>query len=235
MSTHPHRLLRVTLLLLAISQPLRSVSAASISWGSDFSSFPIPELLNSTGAPLDASYSFEIGSFGSLFTPTMGNIADWQANWKVFDRSYDPTPADPNDGDPFGWNPGLFFVGVETLNALGGSDSPDANPADVFGVGEVAYVWAYNSKNIVPGTEWALAMDSNNSPTSWRFAAPTDPDSAWSLATVNTAIIGSVNPSPLLALQTAPVPEPSSAFLLFAAAATHLIRRARRLSRTSML
>jgi len=213
MSTHPHRLLRVIFLLLASWLPLRSVSAATISWGSDFSVFPAPELLDSSGTPLDASYSFEIGSFGS-FTPTMGNIADWQANWKVFDRSYDPTPADPNDGDPFGWNPGLFFVGVETHNALGGSDSPDANPADVFGVGEVAYLWAYNSKSIVPGS---------------------DPDSAWSLATADTAIIGSVNPSPVLALQTAPVPEPSSAFLLFAAAATHLIRRARRLSRTSMV
>ncbi len=153
---------------------------------------------------------------------------DWQANWKVFDRSYDPTSADPNDGAPFGWNPGLFFVGVETLNALGGSDSPDANPTDVFGVGEVASLWAYNSKNIVPGTEWALVMDSNNSPTSWQFAAHTDPDGTGTLATADTAI-GSVTPSLLLALQTAPVPEPSSAFLLFAADATHPIRRARRM------
>ncbi|MEQ1749914.1 MAG: hypothetical protein ABL974_10855, partial [Prosthecobacter sp.] len=205
-----------------------------------------PALLSSSGTPLDTSYSFEIGSFGlndpldplsGFFVPTLGNITEWQDHWKVFDRSYDPTPADPGDGDPFGWNPGLFFVGVETHNALGGSDSPDANPADVFGVGEVAYLWAYNSKNITPGSEWALVMDSNNSPTSWQFAAPTDPDSAWSLATANTAIIGSVNSSSVIALQTTPVPvpEPGAALLLFATAATHLIRRARRLTRTSLL
>ncbi len=216
--------------------PASLSQASTISWGSDFSSSPIPELLDSSGTPLDASYSFEIGSFGS-FIPDLGNIADWQANWKVFDRSYDPTPADSGDGDPFGWNPGLFFVGVETHNAGGGSDSPDANPSDVFGVGEVAYLWAYNSKSIGPGSEWALVMNSSNSPTSWQFAAPTDPDSDWSLAAADTAIIGSVNPSSVLALQTAPVPvpEPGSALLLFAAAATHLIRRARRLTRTSVL
>jgi hypothetical protein len=197
---------------------------------------------------LDASFSFEIGSFGLIdpldplsgyFVPTMGNIADWEANWKVFDRSYDPTPADSGDGDPFGWNPGLFFVGVETLNAGGGSESPDANPTHVFGVGEVAYLWAYNSKSTGPGSEWALVMDSNNSPTSWQFASPTDPDSDWSLATANTAIIGSVNPSSVLALQTAqvllPVPEPGSALLLFATAAAHLFRRTRRLTRTTVL
>ena len=231
MKSHSVLKLILSLALVGMCTPARS---STISWGSDFSSFPIPELLTSGGTPLDATYSFEIGSFGS-FTPTLSNISDWQANWKVFDRSYDPTPADSGDGDPFGWNPGMFFVGVETLNASGGSDSPDANPTDVFGVGEVAYLWAYNSKSIVPGSEWALVMDSNNSPTSWQFAAPTDPDSAWSLATADTAIIGSVNPSSVLALQTAPVPEPGSAFLLFVAAATHLIRRVRRLSRMNMI
>lgn len=241
-------------LLLAAALP---IEAASITWSSDYSTSPIPELLDSSGTPLDASYSFEIGSFGLIdpldplggyFVPTMANIVDWQANWKVFDRSYDPTPGDPGDGDPFGWNPGVFFLGEAVLNALGGSDSdarsfdypfdpfvPAVDPTDVFGDGEVAYLWAYNSKSIVPGTEWALVMDSNHSPTSWRFTAPTDPDSAWNLATADTAIIGSVNPSSAIALQMAPVPEPGSAFLLFAAAASHLIRRARRLSRTSMV
>lgn len=222
--------------------------ASTIAWGSDFSVFPAPSLLTSTGSELDSSYSFEIGAFGlndpldplsGFFVPTLANISQWQANWKVFDRSYDPTPADSGDGDPFGWNPGLFFTGVETLNALGGSESPDATPGAVFSVGEVAYLWAYNSKTIGAGTEWALVMDSNNSPTKWQFAAPTDPDTAWNLSTADTAILGSVNSSSTIALQTAPVlaavPEASSAFLLLAAAVAGLCRRSRRPTRDSLV
>lgn len=223
-----------------------SVRASTVFWGSQFNDL----LFDSQGVALDGNYSFEIGSFTSGFVPTMHNISQWQANWKVLDRIFDPTPADPNDGDPQGWNEPLqFFVGTVDHTITGTSSAPDANPLDVFAQGDVAYLWAYNSKNIVPGSEWALVADGSQSGDlgdDWTFVSPTNTNSFnWQLTDANDAIIGGANgvreggtfsaTPTTFSLQTAVVPEPGSALLLLAAAATHFIRRARRLSRTSML
>ena len=223
-----------------LSAPIHA-DASTINWGSDF----IDELFTSTGAPLDGSFSFEIGSFGS-FNPTIHNVDQWVANWKVFDRVFDPTPSDPGDGDPEGWNvPLQFFVGSADLNSLSGSDSPDANPLDVFIQGEVGYLWAYNSKDILPTSEWALLGNFNSAGDTgnlWQFPNPADPPGTayeWKLADADTAVIGGANgvqgPGEYLvmpgsfSLQTAVVPEPGSALLLFAAAALYVIRRQKRM------
>ncbi len=213
--------------------------ASTIFWGSQFNDL----LFDSNGQPLDTTYSFEIGSFGS-FVPTYQNVDQWVANWKVFDRAFDP--------DANGWNATeQFFVGTVDHNALGGSDSPDANPADVFAQGEKAYLWVYNSKTIVPTSEWALLADSSivgNLGNSWVFPDPADPPGTsydWQLGDADEAIIGGANSIQgagefvvdpgTFSLQTHVVPEPGSTFLLFAAAAAHLIRRTRRLTRKATL
>lgn len=236
-------------LSLALAWMCGTAGAGTIFWGSPFPAGP-PLLLDSNGQPLDGNYSFEIGSFGA-FVPTYQNIELWVANWKVFDRAYDPTPADAFDGDPEGWNTEFgFFAGTVNHNASSGSDSPDANPLDVFAEGEKVYLWAYNSKTIVPSSEWALVTDSNpvgNLNSNWLFPDPNGltPDSDYQLADADEAIIGGVNnvqgaggfsvvPPLGFSLQTAVVPEPGSAFLLFATAAAHLIRRSRRLTRSTL-
>ncbi len=203
--------------------------ASTVFWGSDFNDL----LFDSNGVALDTTYSFEIGSFGS-FTPTYANAYDWAANWKVFDRAFDP--------DANGWNAAdQFFVGTVEHTALGGSDSPDANPADVFAQGEVAYLWVYNSKDVVATSEWALLMDANsagNLGNQWIFPDPADPPGTsynWNLADADTSIIGGVqsvqgpgdytaNPG-TFSLQTAVVPEPGSGLLLLTAAAIGMLRR----------
>ncbi|MDZ4405379.1 PEP-CTERM sorting domain-containing protein [Prosthecobacter sp.] len=224
---------RFLCLVLALAW-MHGAHASTIFWGSQFNDL----LFDSNGQPLDTSYSFEIGSFGS-FVPTYQNVDQWEANWKVFDRAFDP--------DANGWNAAeQFFVGTVNHNLAGGSDSPDANPADVFAQDEVAYLWVYNSKSIVPSSEWALVTDGSNTANIWRFPDPADDSGSynWDLITADTPIIGgvndmqgdgtfSVNPG-TFSLQTAVVPEPGSAFLLFAAAAAHLTRRARRLTRLTM-
>jgi hypothetical protein len=219
-----------------------SVHASTIFWGSQFND----QLFDSNGAPLDGYYSFEIGTFG-VFVPTYQNVDQWAANWKVIDRAYDPTPADPNDGDPEGWNViDKFFVGTVGHDTLGHSDSLDANPADVFAENEQVYLWVYNSKDIVPSSEWALVTDSNpagNLANNWLVPDPADTLGSydWQLTDADEAVIGGVNgvqgdggfsvTPGSFSIQTAVVPEPGSAFLVLLAYAAQFIRRTRRLTR----
>lgn len=227
---------------LVLAMMCTSAQSSTIFWGSQFQD----DLYDSNGQPLNGSYSFEIGTFGA-FVPTYQNISQWAANWKVIDRAFDPTPLDPNDGDPEGWNViDQFFVGTVGHDTSGFSDSPDANPTDVFAENEKVYLWAYNSKDIVPSSEWALITDSNlvgNLSNAWLVPDPADTSGSydWQLADADEAVIGGVNgvqgsggfavTPPSFSLQTAVVPEPGSALLIFAAAATHFIRRFRHLGR----
>lgn len=210
----------VALSAFAVAVPLR---ASTIFWGSDFNDL----LFDSSEQPLDGSFSFEIGSFAAGFVPTTSNINDWAANWKVFDRAFDPTPADPNDGDPEGWNTvDQFFVGTVEHTATGGSSSPDANPSDIFAQGEVVYLWVYNTKNREVGTEWALVTDGTNTgdtSSDWVFPDPADPSSVsydWQLADADLAIYGGLNGTTgggqPFTIQTSlvPVPEPGSMLLM---------------------
>lgn len=238
MKTRPFILPRLCLLLLLLLACLPSARASTIFWGSNFSD----NLFDSNGQPLGSTYSFEIGSFGS-FVPTYQNVDQWAANWKVFDRAYDP--------DANGWNSvDQFFVGTVDHNTSAGSDSPDANPADVFTQGEVAYLWAYNSKSIVPSSEWALVTDGTtvgNTGNEWIFPDPADTTGSfnWNLSDASSAIIGGANDvrgpgtysaTPgVFSLQTAVVPEPGSALLLISAALTQLFRRARRVPQAAPL
>lgn len=215
-----------------------SANASTVFWGSNFND----NLFDSTGAPLDTTYSFEIGSFGS-FTPTYQNVDQWVANWKVFDRAFDP--------DANGWNAvDQFFVATVDHTLSGGSSSLDANPSDVFTQGETAYLWVYNSKTILPTSEWALVTDgisTGDTGDDWIFPDPANVLGSfnWNLSDANSAIVGGANgvqgagtfsTTPgVFSLQTAVVPEPGSALLLLAAAATHFIRRVRRLSRMTTI
>jgi hypothetical protein len=130
-----------------------SLSASTVFWESTVGSV----MVTSTGAPLDGYFSFEMGTFNSGFTPTWENFAQWESNWNVIDRVYDPTPENPNDGDPQGWNTlDRFYAATVQLEPTGESNSPEANPTHQFLMGEQVYLWVFNDKAQVPGTEWAL-------------------------------------------------------------------------------
>ncbi len=149
--------------------------ASTINWFSEVSSI----LVTSSNAELDTSFSFEIGTFLPGFVPTFHNTNQWESNWLVFDRAFDPTPADPNDGDPEGWNTiDNFFVGAAEHLVTGASDSAYTTPGGVFTQGTVAYLWVYNSKSIVPSSEWALVTDTSatgDTGNDWVFPDPNDP------------------------------------------------------------
>jgi hypothetical protein len=164
-------------LALAWSQ---GAQASTVFWGSNFND----HLFDSTGNALDSTYSFEIGAFTGGFTPTYQNVDQWQANWHVIDRAYDP--------DANGWNSiDQFFVGTVEFNTSGGSNSPDANPGDVFTQGDTVYLWAYNSKSIVPSSQWALVTDGSplgDLADNWIIPDPLDTVSSfnWQLTDANT-------------------------------------------------
>lgn len=222
---------------MLLSACLSDASASTIFWGSNFND----NLFDSKGQPLDSTYTFEIGSFGS-FTPTYQNVDQWAANWKVFDRAY--------QDDAHGWNTAdQFFVGTVDHTSTGNSSSPYALPTDVFPQGEVAYLWAYNSQNIVPSSEWALVTDGTtvgNTGNQWVFPDPADTSGSynWNLSDASSAIIGGANDlrgpgtyssmPGVFSLQTAVVPEPGSALLLLSAAVTYLVRRTQRLTQKIM-
>ena len=131
-------LLALVLTLVCFSP---KAGASTVFWGS----FSNDILLNSAGNSLDGSYRFEVGTFVTGFTPTVANIQLWEANWMVFDAAV--------DGD--GWSPLDQFVNTSAEHtASAGSNSPDADPADVFAQGVLAYLWVFNSKDLgVAGTE----------------------------------------------------------------------------------
>ncbi|HEY1081563.1 MAG TPA: PEP-CTERM sorting domain-containing protein [Prosthecobacter sp.] len=232
-------------------------SGAEIIWGNIFED----TLLNSSASvdnpnplssqQLDTTFSFEIGTFGG-FIPTYANIDQWAANWKLFDGAY------VSNG---GWDaPNQNFAGADHLDTNGNSTSPFADPSDVFAQGERIYLWVYNSKDIVPTSEWALVTDATvlgNVGAPWVMPDPADTGGFYELflSEADEAIIGGVNgvrgpgdytyanppnvsnPNTTngFTIQTAVVPEPGSVLLLFTAAAAFLTRRTtRRLARSTI-
>lgn len=150
------------LAMLALTAPMQ---ARTINWGS--ASFD--SLYTSYGAPLDNSFTFELGTFGT-FVPTEFNMDQWSANWRVFDRA---TTANGKWSDA-----NSFFESSANLNDNGTSSSLEANPGSLFAQGEQAYIWTFNTLLLTPGlTEWALVTNNSldgNTADDWVFPAPTD-------------------------------------------------------------
>ncbi len=159
-----------------------SASARTISWFNAEGDVLVSSGGNST---LDASFTFEIGSFGT-FIPTDLNLDQWAANWKVFDRAV--------SGD--GWNSTTgYFTSSAQFQSNGQSNAGFSSAT--FTAGEIAYLWVYNSLDLLPSTEWALVRDSTNDVSS-SWVIPTsdinNPNSIdWDLLEANSAVFGQIN------------------------------------------
>jgi hypothetical protein len=212
-------------------------SAATIYWGSSTNDL----LFDSAGNPLDDSFTFELGTFGS-FLPDASNVDQWLSNWKILDRLIAPAAS--------GWNSDQsFFSGSLAIQADGTSSRGiDLGTTFVFSQGEQAYIWVYNSLAILPGSEWALVTNDSsygNATDDWVVPALPDPcgcgsgaDSLeWRLSFATVPEYGGVNDEygegdvsvvpPTFSLQTATIPEPSTTFLLLTAAGLLFHRRSR--------
>jgi len=225
------------ILAAALSLPKGGVQAATINWGSAV----LSSLYDSTGALLDDSFTFELGTFGS-FVPTELNIYQWQANWKPLDRAEAPASGG-------GWNSSMgYFTSSVTLQSDGTSSEATtwSLPAFTFSAGELAYIWTYNIQTLVPNsTEWALFTNAfdGNSADDWLLPSPSNQTNLpwdWRLANATFTPFGAIddtqgpgdysNDPGILDLQThtTPVPEPASALLIALAGMLSFMRRSRK-------
>jgi hypothetical protein len=234
---HP-RLLPLLGLWLVMSFAPAAATAQTIYWGSAANDF----LFDSTGAPLDDSYTFELGTFG-VFLPDDTNLDQWQTHWKVLDRAVAPAAS--------GWNAADgFFSGTVTLQADGSSSrGPDLGTSFTFNPGEQAYIWVFNSPAMATGTEWSLVTNDSSdglAADDWLIPALPDPcgcssgaDSLeWRLSTASQPDFGGLNEEygpgnvsstpPTYSLQTATLPEPAGILLLLTAASLLHLPRSRR-------
>lgn len=219
--------------------PSGAARATTIFWGSSFNDL----LFDSAGNPLDNSYTFELGTFGS-FLPDASNVEQWFSNWKILDRLIAPAAS--------GWNSEQsFFAGSLTIQSDGTSDRAATIGTDfVFASGEQAYIWVYNDVGNVTGSEWALVTNDSSDgdstddwvlpPLALDCGCPSENLMLeWRLSLATTVPFGGVNDEygggeisgipPAFSLQTAAIPEPSTAFLLLASS-LFFHRRKRRLS-----
>jgi hypothetical protein len=232
----PMQRLTTLILISCTALSMQKMNAATIDWGG---TAPGDNLFTSTGALINSSFTFELGTFGGIanFDPSSANLSDWQANWKVFDRA--------NDSN-LGWNStDRWLSSTASLNEDGTSSSLFANPATTFAAGEQVYIWAFNSQTHAPGAEWALITGQNTGSTSdnvWRMPSPTlhaDSTFTWRFATASTVVYGGLNDVQGAGDYTAPqtdftlethsafsaVPEPGSALLILAAGTLLRLRR----------
>jgi MprA protease rhombosortase-interaction domain-containing protein len=200
---------------------LSSASASTIFWGSQQN---LDVMVDSAGVSLDSSYQFELGYFDVTggWAPTSQNMSEWETRWIVFDKA--------SNGD--GWTPATREINASADHtSSSGSTSLDAAPTSVFTQGAGAYLWVYNTKSFLVGSEWALLCDSDKGANvyagAWEFPDPDLPSSDsfdWQTRDLDTAIFGgvnntqgagiySVNPG-IFTIQTHVVPEPGSALLL---------------------
>ncbi len=121
----------------------------------------------------DSSLQFQLGAFKLGFSPTAANIALWQENWLLFDSAtyangqWNPSPPFPN-----------FTSLAVALSAGSGLVRSSVDPAgaattNLFSIYsgtpatyQQAWIWAFNSKSLAGGSQWALAGNAG-----WTFPA----------------------------------------------------------------
>lgn len=220
--------------LIAASTPLQ---AASIGWGNQ----AFDTLVDSNGAALDSTFTFEIGTFINGFVPTASNLTNWAANWTIFDA------ATLNTNELFvGSGPLNFFTSTATHQTNSQSSSLFTTPGSTFAQNTLAYLWAYDSKTVSFTSEWALVTDlvATSNSDRWLFPSPSNDTGflTWSLADADSAVFGKLKDGTIagggdftvqpatFSLQTHQVPEPGGALLIASAGLLFMLRRARFIS-----
>ena len=169
------------------SSPLYS-QQQEIAWGT---SLEFGNVLTSDGGALTfPEFSFELGTFGSSFTPDENNLDQWLDNWKVFDAI---SPESPDGGDGIAYGPPgtAFFGSAATLFTDRTSSSDDALAGSLFSPGEQAYVFVRNGDVPEGETEWLLYT--SESQPDWAFPGAFGEELQWFLADVDEVIWGAVN------------------------------------------
>jgi len=143
---------RIALALL-VSMTMQATWGTTISFF--FESSESDTLKDSFGNDLDASFTFQIGSFTDGFDPAEANTSLWASNWLVFDQAaFQPGPPPLT---------GVLDGGTDD-NGNTVSTQPAADTATSF-FSRDAWLWVYNTQDIsTEGSEWFLGRASD-----WTF------------------------------------------------------------------
>lgn len=138
--------------------------------GSTLAWFSTPQATNfdSTGAPMNSGFQFQVGVFKNGFQPTALNTAQWLTHWQA--------AATVNYAETSKRFDGIFTV--------------DNNLAP-FSSG--AQGWVFGRRDTVTGSEWILFRS-----TSWTWPSPNPMSPFtidWSAAQATTVVLGQINPS----------------------------------------
>ena len=140
-----------------------SAPATVLNWYSS----PGAANLTSTGSPMDAAFTFDLGVFTTGFTPLPTNIGSWPAAW----RSAGTAPYN------------TFSKSFDANYTV------TANPAP-FNVGAPAWIWG--KRTSATATEWILVRKSD-----WTWPAPNPFSPfplSWDIGNATIHAIGTVTP-----------------------------------------
>jgi hypothetical protein len=214
------------LFLAIVALGIHLHAAATINFVSDTAA---TNLQSDGVSMMNATYSFQLGTFANGFVPTAANTDLWTANWEV-------VPLIDSIGDPIAGNEtsynqdevfpgsGIFYNNFQGKGQLATNDSP-------FQTSSTGYIWGYTDKEGANGStaEWILITNS-----SWVFpeANPAGPpiNAIWGVGDAGTtAVLGQVNTvdAHMESASVTLVPEPSAALLAGLSLSLFALRRRR--------
>jgi hypothetical protein len=138
--------------------------AETVSWFSD----PDATNLDSTGAPMDAGFQFQLGAFTGSFVPTASNAAEWSARWVAAETT-----------------------GYNAATGLYDAQFTLEDNAAPFTVNGKAWIWGF--RNTPAGSEWILFR---GSAWKWPAANPFNPPLIqWNAKDANEVVLGTIHSS----------------------------------------
>ncbi|MEO8617474.1 MAG: hypothetical protein ABI600_20250 [Luteolibacter sp.] len=140
--------------------------AETINW------YNTPNRINLTSSEqnMDAGFQFQLGVFSAGFTPTVGNISQWAANWTSAQQS--------------AYNPAIGSTSFNGNYTVTGNSAP-------FTVGAKGYIWGRSTSSTKD--EWILFRKAD-----WTWPVPNPMNStpiSWNAANADEVILGSMNSS----------------------------------------
>jgi hypothetical protein len=175
------KFLPLTLVLPLLAVPLIS-RADTIEWGSAFNSINLQS--DGVTAVDGESFTIQLGKFTSGFQPNPGNVDLWDANWVAADT------LDPGEHSLLA----APFNGYYTSKAQLLDNS-------TFAAGDQAYVWMFNSKATVPGSEWLLYTNDSTDGSAlddWLYPLVTGSQQVtpllWRVSNATNVVFGGLNP-----------------------------------------
>ncbi len=173
-------------------------------------------VVDSGGAEVASTFSFELGAFVNGFTPTAENTDLWEANWQAIDQSGEESGVS--------YVPGSGGFGDTHNYTLEDSAGSMGQP----GVGGLqAYVWGFDSRS--GGGEWILFTQTGTAEPWILPAVGNVADGTtfnYNLDEADTVVLGSITDLSATStrFQTVAVPEPSAALLALVSLAAAAFR-----------